>query len=125
MPGQHPPKDGRGDRARRRASKDRRAGAARRPRLIARLQSLRPIHLLRYGLPAAVAIAGIVVVIVGNGNIATAAGFALIVDAFVVVIVNVLARLTISSQGDRDREQQARETFARTGRWPEPRRRRR
>ena len=86
---------------------------------------MKPIHLVRYGLPIAIAIAGIVLMIVGSGSIALAAGFVLIGDAAAVFTVNVLARLTISSQDDRDREQQAREIFARTGRWPESRGRRR
>jgi hypothetical protein len=32
--------------------------------------------------------------------------------------VNWLARLSLRSEGDRDREQTAREEFGRTGRWP-------
>ena len=73
---------------------------------------MKPIHLIRYGLPAAIALAGVIVLIAGSGHpIPTAAGVTLIGVALLVVLVNVLARLTISSQDDRDREQQARERF--------------
>lgn len=79
---------------------------------------MKPIYLLRYGLPIATAVAGIVIIVVGSGEIATTAGVVVIGVAFMVFIANVLARLTISSQDDRDREQEARETFIREGHWP-------
>jgi hypothetical protein len=71
---------------------------------------VRPIHLIRYGLPAAIAIAGIVVLIVGSADpFAVAAGFTLIGVALLVMLVDVFARLAISSQDDREREERARE----------------
>jgi hypothetical protein len=79
---------------------------------------LRPIHLVRYGLPAAILVAGIVVIAVGSGASTKVLGIVLVGVALLVFGVNVLARLTISSQVDRDREQQARERFTREGRWP-------
>lgn len=79
---------------------------------------MRPIYLIRYGLPAAIAAAGIVVLIVGSEDgVWDAAGIVLIGVALLVLLVNVLARLTISSQEDRDREQRARERFSRDGHW--------
>jgi hypothetical protein len=79
---------------------------------------VKPIHLIRYGLPVAIALAGLIVLIVGSGHgVSVAAGIALIGVALLVVLVNLLARLSISSQDDREREQRARERFAREGRW--------
>lgn len=92
----------------------------RRPHVERTRPTMKPVHLIRYGLPAAVWAAGVVVLVAGRGVIAMAAGIVLIGNAFMIFIVNLLARLTISSQDDRDREQRARETFRRTGHWPTP-----
>jgi hypothetical protein len=82
---------------------------------------VKPIHLIRYGLPAGIVAAGIVVIIVGSGHaIPTAAGITLIGVALLVLLVNALARLSISSQDDREREQQAREQPAQTQPHSEP-----
>jgi hypothetical protein len=63
-------------------------------------------------------LAGIVVLAIGGGRgISAAAGITLVGVAFLVLLVNLLARLAISSQGDRDREERARERFSREGRW--------
>lgn len=79
---------------------------------------MNPIYLIRYALPGAIALAGIVVVIVGSGGgISAAAGFTLIGVALLVLLVNLLARLAISSQDDREREERARERFSREGHW--------
>jgi hypothetical protein len=79
---------------------------------------VRPIYLVRYGLPAAIALAGVVVLIIGAGQgISAAAGITLIGVAFLVGLVNLLARLAISSQDDREREERARDRFSREGRW--------
>jgi hypothetical protein len=73
--------------------------------------------LLRVGLPCGIAIAGLVLALLGGTtNIVLAA--ALLPAALVVALTDVFARLTISSQRDRDEEQAARENFSRTGRWP-------
>jgi hypothetical protein len=72
------------------------------------------VSVLRVGLPVAVIIAGIVVIGVGP----KALGGALIGVAVVVSILNAIIRLGFNSQADRDREEQARRTFTRTGRWP-------
>ena len=42
----------------------------------------------------------------------------LIAVAGLVVLADALARLSISSEGDREREQEARRRFTDTGRWP-------
>ena len=70
--------------------------------------------LVRIGLPAIIAAAGVVILIVGSD----ALGLALIGTAAVVVIANLYVRLSIGSQSDRAREDAARRQFERTGRWP-------
>lgn len=78
---------------------------------------VKPIHLIRYGLPAAIAIAGTVVLVVGSADpYAVAAGVTLIGVALLVFLVDVFARLAISSQDDREREERAREERLRRGR---------
>jgi len=80
---------------------------------------LKPVYLIRYGLPGLILLAGVIVIAVGSGSIATAAGIVLIGVSALVFAVNVLARLAISSQDDREREQQARDEFSWTGHWPD------
>jgi hypothetical protein len=71
----------------------------------------------RIGLPAAIAVAGIVLAAAGHGDISVL-GVALIGVAIVVLAANLYVRLSIASQRDRDREAAARREFTRTGRWP-------
>jgi hypothetical protein len=59
-------------------------------------------------------LAGVLVFGVG----ASAIGFALVGVGVVVFILNVVVRLGFSSHDDRDREERARQTFTRSGRWP-------
>jgi hypothetical protein len=75
--------------------------------------------LVRVGLPAAIAAAGVVLIIAGNGENAQGAGVALIGCAVLVVMFNFFLRLGLRDRRDREREEQAREHFDRTGRWPD------
>jgi len=61
--------------------------------------------LVRYVLPAAIAVTGVVLAIVG-GDSARGAGIVLIGVAFLVVLANLFIRLGLLSE--RDREQEAR-----------------
>lgn len=71
----------------------------------------------RYGLPAAIFVAGCVLLVVGN-EFAMGAGIVLLGVAVLVLLFNGLARLAASSQDDRDREEAARQYFERHGHWP-------
>jgi len=71
---------------------------------------------VRYGIPLAMAIAGIVGLAIGGD--AAGAGVVLIGSAFIVLALNVLFRMSVRSNADRDEEERAREHFERTGRWP-------
>jgi hypothetical protein len=77
------------------------------------------LQLVRIGLPAGIAAAGVVLLIVGDGENDQGAGVALIGVALVVMLLNLFLRLGVSSTRDREREEAAREHFDRTGRWPD------
>jgi hypothetical protein len=77
------------------------------------------LKLVRIGLPAAIAAAGVVLLVTGEGENDQGAGIALIGCALLVLLFNVFLRIGLSSSGDRDREEAAREHFDRTGRWPD------
>jgi hypothetical protein len=65
------------------------------------------LALLRIGLPAAIAVAG-VILIVSGGDAAVGAGVVLIGVAGLVVLANLFIRLSIQSQRDREREEDRR-----------------
>jgi hypothetical protein len=75
---------------------------------------------VRVGLPVLLAIAGAVCLIIGHGTSAAAgAGVVLLGLALMVILIDWLARLSIESNRDREREEAARQYFDRTGRWPD------
>jgi len=70
---------------------------------------------LSIGLPLAIAVAGLVLVLAGVpvlGTVLLGIGLAALLAVFYV-------GLTMSSERDREKEERARKTFERTGRWPE------
>lgn len=72
---------------------------------------------VRYGIPLALAIAGIVGLAMGGD--AAGAGVVLVGSAFIVLLINSLFRLSLVSNRERDEEEQARAEFERSGRWPD------
>jgi hypothetical protein len=62
---------------------------------------------LRIGLPAAIAVAGVVCLAIG-GDAGVGAGIVLLGVAGLVVLANLLIRLSIASQEDRAREERRR-----------------
>ena len=82
----------------------------------------------RIWLPLAIAIAGIVLIVLGHGSysdltnsrsLESGAGVALLIVALIVWMLNWLYRLSVRSNEDRQYEERAREYFDRTGRWPD------
>jgi hypothetical protein len=68
--------------------------------------------------PAALALAGFVCLFAARGNLA-AEGWALFTGAgLAILLLNVLFRIGIEGDRDRDREDAARDYFAEHGRWP-------
>jgi hypothetical protein len=74
-----------------------------------------PVFIVRVALPATILVVGLLLLLVHG---AALLGVMLILIAVVVWVADLLFRLGNSSQDDRDREEQARQEFARTGRWP-------
>ncbi|MGO9902206.1 MAG: DUF6903 family protein [Solirubrobacteraceae bacterium] len=84
--------------------------------------SARRISLLtvRVALPLVLFVVGVVLIIVGHARTSAAgAGVVLLGTALMVVLIDWLARLGISSGPDREREEAARQYFDRTGHWPD------
>jgi hypothetical protein len=74
----------------------------------------------RVWVPVAIALAGVVAIVIGHGKSAAAgAGVGLVIAALIVWLLNWLYRLSIESNRDRDREEEARRYFDRHGRWPD------
>ena len=70
------------------------------------------LTLVRIWLPAAIALAGVLLVVLG-GEVARGAGVVLIGSALLVVLANVLMRLGLQSEREREEEQRRRDE----GRW--------
>jgi hypothetical protein len=74
----------------------------------------------RVWVPVAIAIAGVVGIVIGHGKTAAAgAGVGLIIAALIVWMINWMFRMSVESNRERDREEEAREYFDRHGRWPD------
>lgn len=82
----------------------------------------------RVWLPAAIAVAGIVMLVIGHGSysnlanthsLESAAGVSLLLVALIVWMVNWMYRLSVRSNEEREYEERAREYFDRTGHWPD------
>jgi hypothetical protein len=71
---------------------------------------------VRYGIPLALLIAGVVVA--GTSGSA-AAGALFISAATAVLLLNVLYRIGVQGDKERDREEAARRYFDEHGRWPD------
>jgi len=74
------------------------------------------LRLVRYGLPLAMIVAGIVVL--ARGGDEAGLGVMLIGSALIVALINALFRVSVVSNREREEEERARETFEREGRWP-------
>jgi hypothetical protein len=77
------------------------------------------LGLVRIGLPAAIASAGVVLIVTGDNENVQGAGVTLIGCAVVVMMLNLFLRLGLRDRQDREREEQAREHYGRTGEWPD------
>lgn len=74
----------------------------------------------RVWLPVAIALAGVIAIVIGHGETGTAAaGVGLIIAALIVWMLNWMYRMSVQSNLDREREEAAREYFDRHGRWPD------
>ena len=78
------------------------------------------LKITRVWLPLAIAVAGVVLIVVGRGHTGSAAaGVGLLLVALIVWMVNWMFRMSVESNRERDREEAARRYFDEHGRWPD------
>jgi hypothetical protein len=77
------------------------------------------LNAVRYGLPAVLVIAGLAVLLVDDGA-GRFDGFAMLVGAGLsVALLNVLFRLGVAGDREREAEERARQFFSEHGHWPD------
>jgi hypothetical protein len=76
------------------------------------------LHAVRYGIPLALFIAGAIISATAGG-IGIAAGALFFSAASAVLLLNVLHRMGVEGDKERDREADARDFFDKHGRWPD------
>jgi high-affinity Fe2+/Pb2+ permease len=88
------------------------------------------LNAIRVWLPVAIAVAGVVMIIIGQGqthgtgatalgNSLAAGGVAMLIAALIVWMINWMFRMSVDSNRERDLEEEARTYFDRHGRWPD------
>ena len=75
------------------------------------------LYAIRYGIPAALLIAGVVTATAGGVGLAAGALFFSAGSA--VLLLNVLYRIGVEGDKERDAEEAAREYFDKHGHWPD------
>jgi hypothetical protein len=78
------------------------------------------LAIVRIWLPATIAIVGVALIAFGS-DAAMGAGIVLVGVAGLVLLANLLIRLALMSERDRQHEDERRRFFARRGRWPDGR----
>jgi hypothetical protein len=79
----------------------------------------RSLFVLRYGIGGAMALAGIILLVTNSGGFGVD-GFALGVGGGLsLIMLNVLYRLGVSGDREREQEEEARTFFDRYGHWPD------
>jgi uncharacterized membrane protein YoaK (UPF0700 family) len=76
------------------------------------------LHAIRYGIPIALFIAGAIVSATAGG-VRLAAGALFFSAGSAVLLLNVLYRIGVEGDKERDREEAAREYFDKHGHWPD------
>ena len=75
------------------------------------------LNLVRYGIPAVLFVAGMIF-FVAAGRLGVVVGAMFISAATAVLLLNVLYRMGVEGDKDRDREEDARRYFDEHGHWP-------
>jgi hypothetical protein len=75
------------------------------------------VLLVRYGIPLALLVTGVVVA--GTSGSGIVAGAMFVSAATAVLLLNVLYRMGVQGDRDRDREEEARRFFDEHGHWPD------
>jgi hypothetical protein len=74
------------------------------------------MNVIRYGIPAVLMVAGVVVGVAADSLAAAALFFS---AGSAVLLLNVLYRIGVQGDKERDREEDARAYFDQHGRWPD------
>ena len=79
------------------------------------------LAITRIWIPVGIAVVGLVAIVIGGGqdDITAGAGVSLVLAALIVWMINWMYRISVQSNRDREREEEAREYFDRHGRWPD------
>jgi hypothetical protein len=75
------------------------------------------VVVVRYGIPLVLLVAGVVVAATSGSGVVAGAMF--VSAASAVLLLNVLYRIGVQGDRDRDREEDARRFFDEHGRWPD------
>jgi hypothetical protein len=76
------------------------------------------LHAIRYGIPLVLVVAGTIVSATAGG-VGLAAGALFFSAGTAVLLLNVLYRIGVEGDKERDEEERAREYFDEHGRWPD------
>jgi hypothetical protein len=76
------------------------------------------LNAIRYGIPLVLLVAGVIVSATAGG-VGLAAGALFFSAASAVLLLNVLYRIGVQGDKERDTEQAARDFFDQHGRWPD------
>jgi hypothetical protein len=74
---------------------------------------------VRYGIPLAFVVAGIVLLFAADRSVAAEAWAGFTGAGIAVLLLNTLFRIGVAGDEERDREDEARSYFDRHGRWPD------
>jgi ABC-type uncharacterized transport system permease subunit len=86
------------------------------------------LSLTRIWLPLAIAVAGVVLIVLGHARVSTkvdtrsllsGGGVALLLVGLIVWMINWMFRMSVDSNRDREQEERNREYFDLHGRWPD------
>jgi len=79
------------------------------------------LSITRVWIPVAIAVVGLVAIVVGGGkdDVVAGAGVSLVIAALIVWMVNWMYRMSVQSNREREQEERAREYFDVHGRWPD------
>jgi ABC-type transport system involved in cytochrome bd biosynthesis fused ATPase/permease subunit len=79
------------------------------------------LAITRVWIPVAIAVVGIVAIVIGGGqdDVVAGAGVSLVIVALIVWMVNWMFRMSVESNREREEEERAREYFDLHGRWPD------
>jgi hypothetical protein len=76
------------------------------------------LHAIRYGIPLALLIVGVIVTATA-GRVGLAAGALFVSAASAILLLNVLYRIGVEGDKERDKEERARRYFDEHGHWPD------